>query len=76
MRLNSPFSKVRSFDMSGVPSSRDHSCVFISVVQLRVKSSPSVILTFLTNVVGTTVVVVEVVVVGLSVTDASNITEK
>ena len=74
--MDSPSFKVRSSDMSGLPSSRDHSCVFISVVQLRVKSSPSVILTFLTNVVGTTVVVVEVVVVGLSVTDASNITEK
>ena len=66
IRLDSPSFKVRDFDISGSPSLRDHLYMFISVLQLRVRSFPSLIHTFLTNTVGKRVL--EGVVVGLSET--------
>ena len=69
--LDFPSSKVRDFDTTGSPSSRDHSCMFISEVQLRATSSPSVIPTFLTSIVGLRVGVVGGSVVGLSKTQKS-----
>ena len=69
IRLDSPSFKVRDFDISGSPSLRDHSCMFISV-QFRVRSSPSVIITFLTNIVG--IREVEGLVIGLSEMQKSN----
>ena len=71
INLDFPSSKVRDFDTTGSPSSRDHSCMFISEVQLRVTSSPSVIPTFLTSIVGLRVGVVGGSVVGLSKTQKS-----